>query len=61
MPRISIEVTDEEHKYYKTIATLQGLTLKEMVMSTLQKTYKDEYKITLSKTAQEEVKESVEA
>ena len=58
MPRISIEVSEEEHKYYKTIATLQGLTIKEMVMSTLQKTYKDEYKITLSKTTE---KESVDA
>ena len=55
MARISIEISDEEHKYYKTIATLQGLTLKELVMSTLQKSYKDEYKITVKKTEKETV------
>ena len=54
MPRISIEVTEEEHKYYKTIATLQGLTIKELVMNTLKKTYKDEYKITVSKAQERE-------
>lgn len=55
MARISIEISEEEHKYYKTIATLQGLTIKELVMSTLQKTYKDEYKISLKKTERETV------
>lgn len=34
MSRISIDVTDEEHKRLKAMAALKGLTLKEFLLGT---------------------------